>query len=231
MSEQADPPPTTAPIRIVIADDQAVVRAGVARILDAEDDMSVVAECTDGDEVPAAVAEHAPDLVLMDLRMKRVDGAAATRALRSRAGAPPVLVLTTFDHDDALWGALDAGAAGFVLKDASATDIHAAVRAVTAGGVWLDPEVAPRVLTTLRDSARPRRAEAARLDQLTARENDVLARIARGSTNREIAADLHLSEATVKTHVGAIFAKLGARDRAAAIVLAYEHGVVGLDPQ
>ena len=140
-----------------------------------------------------------------------------------------MLVLTTFDDDDVLWGALDAGAAGFVLKDASAEDLIAAARAVADGAAWLDPKVAPRVLAAFRSNVRPRLAEAARVDALTEREHDVLRLMARGATNAEIAAELFVSEATVKSHVGAIFSKLGVRDRAAAIVFAYDHGIV--DPQ
>ncbi|MFZ6004902.1 MAG: response regulator [Actinomycetota bacterium] len=218
-------------IRVLIVDDQPVVRAGVARILGVEDGFEVVAERDDGDEAVAAVAEHHPDLVLMDIRMRRVDGVTATRALQAKPDAPPVLVLTTFDDDDALWGALDAGAAGFVLKDTSAEDLIAAARAVAGGAAWLDPKVAPRVLTAFRSHVRPRLGEAARLPELTGREHDVLRRMARGATNAEIAAELLVSEATVKTHVGAIFAKLGARDRAAAIVFAYDHGIVDPRPE
>lgn len=217
-------------IRTVIVDDQPVVRAGVARILGPEDGFEVVAECDDGDEVVAAVAAHRPDLVLMDVRMRRVDGVTATRLLRQEADGPPVLVLTTFDDDDALWGALDAGAAGFVLKDASADDLIAAARAVAGGAAWLDPKVAPRVLGAFRANVRPRLAQAARVEELTGREHDVLRHMGRGATNREIGASLNVSEATVKSHVGAIFAKLGVRDRAAAIVFAYDHGIVGPGP-
>ena len=213
-------------IRVVIVDDQAVVRAGVARILGPDDGFEVVAECGDGDEVVDAVARHRPDIVLMDVRMRRVDGVEATRRLKAVSDEPPVLVLTTFDDDDALWGALDAGAAGFILKDASAEDLIAAARAVAGGAAWLDPKVAPRVLKAFRSNVRPRLAEAARIDQLTGREHDVLRHMARGATNTEIGASLIASEATVKSHVGAIFAKLNVRDRAAAIVFAYDHGIV-----
>ena len=218
-------------IRVVIVDDQAVVRAGVARILGPDDGFEVVAECGDGDEVVDAVARHRPDIVLMDVRMRRVDGVEATRRLKAASDAPPVLVLTTFDDDDALWGALDAGAAGFILKDASAEDLIAAARAVAGGAAWLDPKVAPRVLKAFRTNVRPRLAEAARIDQLTGREHDVLRHMARGATNTEIGASLIVSEATVKSHVGAIFAKLNVRDRAAAIVFAYDHGIVEPRPE
>jgi DNA-binding NarL/FixJ family response regulator len=216
-------------IRVIVVDDQRIVRTGVARILGPEDGFEVVAECADGDEVAAAVATHTPDLVLMDVRMRRMDGVTATRLLNDDASGPPVLVLTTFDDDDALWGALDAGAAGFVLKDASAEDLIAAARAVAGGAAWLDPKVTPRVLTAFRTNVRPRLAEAARVDDLTEREHDVLRLMARGATNGEIAAALIVSEATVKTHVGSIFTKLGVRDRAAAIVFAFDHGLV--DPR
>lgn len=216
-------------IRVIIVDDQPVVRAGVARILGPDDGFEVVAECDDGDEVVAAVAAQRPDLVLMDIRMRHLDGVSATRALQEQADPPPVLMLTTFDDDDALWGALDAGAAGFALKDAAAEDLLAAARAVAGGGAWLDPKVAPRVLGAFRNQVSPRRAEAARVEQLTEREHDVLRHMARGATNSEIAGSLLVGEATVKSHISAIFAKLGVRDRAAAIVFAYDHGIV--DPR
>ena len=145
-------------IRVLIVDDQPVVRAGVARILGPDDGFEVVAECDDGDEVLDAVALHQPDVVLMDVRMRRIDGVTATEQLRARGDEPPVLMLTTFDDDDVLWGALDAGAAGFVLKDASAEDLIAAARAVAGGAAWLDPKVAPRVLA--RGPRRPARAPA-----------------------------------------------------------------------
>jgi DNA-binding NarL/FixJ family response regulator len=217
-------------IRIVIVDDQPVVRAGVARILAPDDGFEVVAECDDGDQVVAAVAAHRPDLVLMDVRMRRLDGVTATRSLVSAGEAPPILMFTTFDDDDALWGALDAGAAGFILKDSSAEELIAAARAVAGGAAWLDPKVAPRVLRAFRTNVRPHLAEAARVTELTDREHDVLRHMARGATNAEIAAALIVSEATIKTHVGAVFSKLGVRDRAAAIVFAYDHGIVEPHP-
>jgi len=216
--------------RVLIVDDQAVVRAGVARILGPDDGFEVVAECDDGDQVPAAVAEHRPDVVLMDVRMRRVDGVAATRALAATHSAPPVLVLTTFDDDDVLWGALEAGAAGFVLKDASAEEIIAATRAVAGGAAWLDPAVTERVLARARGvapSAVPAAPAApARIPELTDREHDVLRLMATGATNVEIARALYVSEATVKTHVGHLLAKLGLRDRVQAVILAYETGLV-----
>jgi DNA-binding NarL/FixJ family response regulator len=218
-------------IRVIIVDDQAIVRAGVARILGPDDGFEVVAECDDGDEVAGAVAEHRPDIVLMDVRMRRMDGVTATRALADSVDGPAVLILTTFDEDDALWGALDAGAAGFILKDAPADSLIAAARAVAGGAAWLDPKVAPRVLQAFRSNVRPRLAEAAKIERLTGREHDVLRYMARGATNVEIADALTVSEATVKSHVGAIFSKLGVRDRAAAIVFAYDHGIVDPHPR
>lgn len=218
-------------IRVVIADDQPVVRAGVMRILGPDDGFEVVAECDDGDEVVAAVRAHRPDLVLMDVRMRRMDGVTAIGMLRTEVGdEPPVLVLTTFDDDDALWGVLDAGAAGFVLKDTSAADLIAAARAVAGGAAWLDPNVAPRVLDAFRTNVVPRRRSAAQVAQLTEREHEVLRLMARGATNPEIAGLLFVSEATIKTHVRSIFAKLGVRDRPAAIVFAYDYGIVDPHP-
>lgn len=214
-------------IRVVLVDDQPVVRAGIARILGPRDGFEVAAECADGAEVPDAIAQHPPDLVLMDVRMPKVDGLEATRRLRAEPDPPPVLVLTTFDEDDVLWGAIEAGAAGFVLKDAGASDLIAACRAVAGGGAWFDPGVTPRVLTAYRRAVAPSRREREKVDELTEREYAVVQMMARGATNAEIAAALHISSATVKTHVGAIFTKLGLRDRAAAIVFAFDHGLVG----
>jgi DNA-binding NarL/FixJ family response regulator len=217
-------------IRVALVDDQAIIRNGLARILSPEDGFEVIAECADGrqavDELPAL----SPDVVLMDIRMPVLDGIAATVALREADDALAVLVLTTFGEDEVLWGALEAGAAGFVLKDSSAEDLIAAVRAVAGGAAWFDPAVAPRILEHYRRRVAPIGREAARLELLTERERDVLRLMARGATNHEIAATLFVAEATVKTHVGSIFGKLGVRDRAAAIVFAYDHGVVTPGP-
>ena len=210
-------------IRVGLVDDQAIVRAGVARILSPEDGFEVVAECGDGVEAVDRLPSLTLDVVLMDIRMPRMDGIEATRSL---GGAVPVLVLTTFGEDEVLWGALEAGAAGFVLKDSSAEDLIAAVRAVAGGGAWFDQAVAPRVLAQYRRLVAPAAREVARIDDLTDREHDVLRLMARGATNAEIAGELFVAEATVKTHVGSIFMKLGVRDRPAAIVFAYDHGVV-----
>lgn len=212
-------------LTVLVVDDQELVRGGLRRILRRRDGF-VVTECADGDEVPAALAACRPDVVLMDLRMKRVGGIEATRALRARTAAPPVLVLTTFDDDELLSGALRSGAAGFLLKDSPAEDLIRAVRTVAAGGAWLDPSVTDRVLAGYR-RVRPAADRAAgRLAELTAREYEVLQLIGRGHSNGEIARALGIGEVTVKSHVGHIFGKLDLRDRAAAIVFAFDHGVV-----
>ena len=213
-------------IRVALVDDQAIVRAGLARILSPEDGFTVVAECSDGRQAVEELPALHPDIVLMDVRMPALDGVTATTALRALDEPLDVLVLTTFGEDEVLWGAIEAGAAGFVLKDSSAEDLIAAVRAVAEGGAWFDPGVAPRLLERYRRLVAPAARDAARLDELTDREHEVLRLMARGASNTEIARTLHVAEATVKTHVGGIFTKLGVRDRAAAIVFAYDHGVV-----
>lgn len=210
-------------LRVALVDDQAIVRSGVARILSPTDGFDIVAEFDDG----AALldGELDVDVVVMDIRMPGLDGIEATRRLQAMDAPPPVLILTTFGEDDLLWSAIEAGASGFVLKDTTAAALIAAVTAVAGGGAWFDPAVAPKVLDTYRRLA-PARREARRVEELTEREHDVLVLMARGATNAEIGESLHVSEATVKTHIGSIFAKLGARDRAAAIVYAYDHGIV-----
>jgi DNA-binding NarL/FixJ family response regulator len=213
-------------VRIAIVDDQAIVRAGLARILSPPDGFEVVAECADGLQAVEQLPALHPDVVLMDVRMPALDGIAATEQLRRLDEPLDVLVLTTFGEDEVLWGAIEAGAAGFVLKDSSAEELIAAVRAVAGGGAWFDPGVAPRLLERYRRVVAPAARDATKLDDLTDREHEVLRLMARGATNAEIATALHVAEATVKTHVGSIFGKLGVRDRAAAIVFAYDHGVV-----
>jgi DNA-binding NarL/FixJ family response regulator len=213
-------------IRVALVDDQAIVRAGLARILSPADGFEVVAECADGRQAVEELPELHPDVVLMDIRMPAMDGIAATRHLRALEDAPTVLVLTTFGEDEVLWGAVEAGAAGFVLKDSSAEELIAAVRAVAGGAAWFDPGVAPRLLERYRRVVAPAARGSARLDLLTEREREVLRLMARGATNAEIGRALHVAEATVKTHVGSIFAKVGVRDRPSAIVFAYDHGVV-----
>ena len=217
-------------IRVALVDDQAIIRTGVARILSPEDGFDIAAQYADGADAVAGLtgAEAVVvDVVVMDIRMPRLDGIAATRELQRLASPPAVIVLTTFDEDDLLWSAVEAGAGGFVLKDASAADLIAAVRAVAGGGGLVRPERRPPAARDVPQRWwRRRRREARRVDELTEREHEVLVLMARGATNAEIAERLYLSEATVKTHIGRIFMKLGARDRAAAIVFAYDHGVV-----
>jgi DNA-binding NarL/FixJ family response regulator len=215
----------TDPIRVLLVDDQELVRTGLRRILRRKDGFEIVAECADGDEVIAAVGASTPDVVVMDLRMRRVGGIDATRLLARTAGAPPVLALTTFQDDELLSGALRAGAAGFVLKDSPAEELIRAVRLVAAGEAVLDPAVTARVLQTYRSAPAPA-AAATDPGALTARELDVLTAIGRGLSNDEIAAELAISVVTVKSHIGNLFAKLGLRDRAAAVVYAFDHGLV-----
>jgi DNA-binding NarL/FixJ family response regulator len=213
-------------IRVLLVDDQELVRAGLRRILHPDEGFDVVGECDDGDQVAAAAARLKPDVVVMDVRMKRVDGAEATRQLRDQDGGPPVLVLTTFDDDEVLSAALRAGAAGFQLKDAPGEELMRSVRVVAQGGAWLDPAVTGRVLDAYRSTSVPDDRVRESIDQLTPRELEVLRMIGRGASNTEIAGELFVSEATVKSHIGHIFTKLGLRDRAAAIVFAFDHGLV-----
>jgi DNA-binding NarL/FixJ family response regulator len=217
-------------IRVLLVDDQELVRAGLRGLLRARFGFEIVGECADGDEVPAAVRSATPDVVLMDVRMPRVDGVAATRALAAQHGAPPVLALTTFDDDYALAGMLRAGAAGFVLKGIAAAELHRAVQAVAEGAAWLDPAVTGRVLSAYRTMPVRRQRRDDAFDALTAREREVLALIGRGRNNEEIAAELVVSGATVKTHVNHIFSKLGVRNRAAAVIFAYDNDLTHTGP-
>ncbi|MDX6725855.1 MAG: hypothetical protein QOK49_660 [Baekduia sp.] len=214
-------------IRVLLVDDQELVRAGLRGILRASFGFEIIGECADGDEVGAAVRSARPDVVLMDVRMPVVDGVTATQRLTAGHDAPPVLALTTFDDDQALAGMLRAGAAGFVLKGIAADELQRAVRVVAGGGAWLDPIVTGRVLAVYRTtpSAAARRDGPAAV--LTSREREVLALIGRGCTNDEIARQLVVSPLTVKTHVNHIFSKLDLRNRAAAIVFAFDHGLAG----
>ncbi|OHV55368.1 DNA-binding response regulator [Pseudofrankia sp. BMG5.36] len=211
---------------MLLVDDQELVRVGLKGILRARFGFEIVGECSDGAGVAAAVAHCRPDVVLMDVRMPVVDGVAATAALRRLADPPPVLVLTTFEDEEILAAALRAGASGFLLKGVPAEDLQRAVRTVAAGGAWLDPAVTGHVLTTYRAAPGLVPVQGAALNVLTARERQVLALIGRGATNQEIARELVLGEGTVKTHIGHLFAKLSLRDRAAAVVFAFDHGLV-----
>ena len=219
-------------VRVVVADDQAVVRAGFRTILQAEPDLVVVGEAADGAEAVAVAGRTRPDLVLMDVRMPGVDGLTATRRLAGPGVADPVavLVVTTFDLDEYVFAALRSGASGFLLKDIEPDELVAAVRVVAGGHGLVAPRVTRRLIAEFArcpaPGTAPRPAPPA-LGQLTDRERETLGLIARGLSNAEIAATLVLSPSTVKTHVGNLLAKLGCRDRVQAVVYAYEHGVVG----
>lgn len=213
-------------IRVLVVDDQALVRAGFRMILDAEPDLQVVGEAADGIEAVEAAARSHPDVILMDVRMPRLDGVEATARIAQGADAPRVLILTTFDLDEYVFAALRAGASGFLLKDTPADDLVAAVRVVAAGDALLSPSVTRRVIEEFAAQAAPGTTATADLGTLTEREHEVLVLMARGLSNAEIATQLYLSETTVKTHVGRVLMKLHLRDRVQAVVLAYESGLV-----
>ncbi|MEU5190590.1 response regulator transcription factor [Streptomyces klenkii] len=212
-------------IRVVVADDQELVRSGFAMILSAQPDIEVVAEAGDGAEAVAAVRLHAPDVVLLDIRMPRMDGIEAARAICAESGCKAVM-LTTFDQDDYVYEALHAGASGFLLKDVRRDDLVHAVRVVVAGDSLLAPSVARRLVAdfTSRGQAAPTAAPA--LGALTARERETLVLLGRGLSNAEIAVELVVSEHTVKTHVSNVLSKLGLRDRIQAVICAYETGLI-----
>ena len=211
-------------IRIGIADDQPMIRAGLRSLLEREEEIVVVGEATDGDEAVRLARREVPDVMLIDIRMPNTDGIAATRTIVSELPMIRVLVVTTFDLDEYVFGALRAGASGFLLKDAPAEDLVAAVQVVAAGDALLGPTVTRRVIEAF--VARPTPSQPPGLDELTRREREVLALVARGGTNAEIARDLVIAETTVKSHLGRILFKLGARDRVQAVIAAYEGGVV-----
>ncbi|MCL2395759.1 MAG: response regulator transcription factor [Acidimicrobiaceae bacterium] len=213
-------------IGVLLVDDQDLVRAGLRQILAPRYGFDVVGEADDGAAALAFLGTARPDLVVMDVRMRGMDGIEATRRIVGLDDSPPVLVLTTFGEDEILSGALRAGASGFQLKDAAGEDLVAAARAVAGGQGWLDPAVTGRVLASYRAGAPSREAVARDLALLTAREVEVLRLIGRGDTNAEIADALYIGEGTVKTHIGHLFTKLGLRDRAAAVVFAFDHGLV-----
>jgi DNA-binding NarL/FixJ family response regulator len=212
------------PVRIVVADDQQVVRAGFAALLDTQPDLAVVATASNGAEAIRVCREQRPDVVLMDVRMPVMDGIAATRELTADGAPPRILMLTTFDLDEHVYDALVAGASGFLLKDATAERLFDAVRVVAAGEALLAPSVTRRLIGEFA-RLRPRPALPA-LAELTPRETEVLRLVAEGLSNAEIAARLVVGEETVKTHVSRVLRKLGLRDRAQAVVTAYESGLV-----
>ena len=219
------------PVRVLIADDQALVRAGFRMILDAEDDLEVVGEASDGLEAVEQARRLKPDVVLMDIRMPELDGIEATRRVLAEAGQHPVrvLMLTTFDLNEYVYEALRAGASGFLLKDVPPEQLAAGIRVVAEGEALLAPSVTKRLISDFSAARAAKAAEEnppAGLDELTTREMEVFKLIARGMSNSEIASELVVSETTVKTHVARILMKLGLRDRVQAVVLAYESGLV-----
>lgn len=217
-------------IKVLIADDQAMVRQGFGALLAAQPDLLVVGDAADGEQAVAQTRRLDPDVVLMDVRMPVLDGLEATRRLLGgRTGdGPRVLILTTFDLDDYVYEALRAGASGFLLKDAPAADLVNAVRVVASGEALLAPTVTRRLIAEFASRPHTDRPRPTSLNSLTPRETEVLRLIARGRSNQEIAADLVVAEQTVKTHIGRILGKLGLRDRAQAVVLAYESGLVAV---
>jgi DNA-binding NarL/FixJ family response regulator len=213
-------------VRVVIADDQGMVRSGFTILLNSEPGIEVVGEAVNGREAIARAAELRPDVMLMDVRMPVLDGLQATRQITATDGAPKVLVLTTFDLDDYVYQALRWGASGFLLKDASAGELANAVRVVAAGDALLSPGVTKRLIAEFARMGAPRGPSRKNLANLTERESEVLALVACGMSNAEIAGRLVVAEQTVKTHVSRILMKLGLRDRTQAVVLAYETGLV-----
>ena len=213
--------------RVVIVDDQGMVRAGFRSLLEGEADLEVVGEAANGEQAVEVVSRLAPDVTLMDIRMPVLDGIAATRRLLEAGSTTRVLVLTTFDLDEYVFEALRAGASGFLLKDAPAEELAAAIRVVAAGDSLLAPGVTRRVIDAFVRTAAPTRpASSPQLASLTPRELEVLGLLGRGLSNLDIAQRLYVSEGTTKTHVSNVLAKLGLRDRVQAVVFAYEHGVV-----
>ncbi|MFL6124127.1 response regulator [Actinophytocola sp.] len=214
------------PIRVLVVDDDALVRSGLTMMLDGADGLRVVGEAGDGDQVPAALDAHPTDVVLMDIRMPRVNGIAATARARARANPPEVIVLTTFDSDENVLRALRAGASGFLLKDAPPTEIATAIRRVAAG----EPILSPRITRRLMDRAATEAGAYARartaLANLSAREHDVAVAVGQGRTNAEIAAELHVSVATVKAHITKVLTKLDAGNRTQIALLVHDAGLV-----
>ena len=213
-------------IRALVADDQQAVRAGLAALLETQDDIAVVATAADGEEAVRLSDEHRPDVVLMDIRMPVLDGIAATRSVCAAPDGPRVLVLTTFDLDEYVYDALQAGASGFLLKDAPPEKLFEAVRVVATGDALLAPGVTRRLIAEFARLRPPQRTRPEDLDALTPRELEILGLVAAGHSNHEIADRLVLSNETVKTHVSHVLRKLGLRDRAQAVVAAYESGLV-----
>jgi DNA-binding NarL/FixJ family response regulator len=213
-------------VRVLVVDDQALVRAGFRMILEAHDDMDVVGEAADGRQAVALARAHAPDVILMDVRMPGMDGIEATRAVVAEQPATRVLVLTTFDLDEYVYDALRAGASGFLLKDVPADQLADGIRLVAQGEALLAPSATRRLIHEFARTSPARRDPPPAMAELTPRELEVFRLIARGRSNAEIAGELFVGETTVKTHVTRILMKLGVRDRVQAVVLAYESGIV-----
>jgi DNA-binding NarL/FixJ family response regulator len=220
--------PGTGPIKVLLADDQALVRSGFRLLLEVEDDITVVGEATDGGEAVSMVRATRPNVVLMDIRMPVLDGIQATRQIAATPGLEQarVLILTTYDSDSYVFDALEAGASGFVLKDAGPAELLHAIRVVAAGEALLAPKITRRLIAQFTASRTANHAAEKRLAVLTQRERQVLALVGQGLSNREIAAELTLSPATARTHVSRAMTKLGARDRAQLVVVAYQTGLV-----
>ncbi len=218
-------------IRVLIADDQPLVRTGLRTIIDAQPDLDVVGEARDGNDAIASVARLRPDVIVMDIRMPSMDGIEATRRLTAADPAARVLVLTTFDLDEYVYDSLRAGASGFLLKDAPPAELTAAIRVVAAGDALIAPSITRRLIEAFVGRSRATPDVSRRAAELTAREQEVLALLARGQANAEIAAALVLGENTIKSHVAHILDKLGARNRVEAAIIAHELGLVGPDPR
>jgi DNA-binding NarL/FixJ family response regulator len=213
-------------IGVVVADDQATVRAGFRLLIDSEPDLAVLGQAANGAEAVAVASRTCPDVVLMDIRMPVLDGIEATRRITAAGPPPRVLILTTFDLDEYVFGALRAGASGFMLKDRSPEELLSAIRVVAAGEALLAPNVTHRLIAHFTRQPDPLRPPQGAMAQLTAREREVLVQVAHGLSNTEIAGRLAMSVPTAKTHVSRILAKLAARDRAQLVVLAYQAGLV-----
>ena len=221
--------PLDRPLRIALVDDQPLVRAGFTMVIDSQDDMEVVAQASDGVEAVDVLRGRTVDVVLMDVRMPRKDGIEATSEILAQAPegrAPKIIVLTTFDLDEYVVAAIRAGASGFLLKDAQPEDLLGAIRTVHRGDAVIAPSATRRLLERVVRAPEPQEKDTAILDPLTEREREVLTLMGRGFSNREIGAELFVAEATVKTHVGRVLAKLGARDRVQAVIISFETGLV-----
>ncbi|MFC7463888.1 response regulator [Brachybacterium sp. GCM10030252] len=221
--------PLDHPLRIALVDDQPLVRAGFAMVIDSQQDMEVVVQAADGAAAVDQLRARTVDVVLMDVRMPRMDGIEATEKILAQAPegrAPRVVVLTTFDLDEYVVAAIRAGASGFLLKDAQPEDLLGAIRTVHRGDAVIAPSATRRLLARVVAAPEPQQKDTSVLDELTDREREVLTLMGRGFSNQEIAAELFVAEATVKTHVGRVLAKLGARDRVQAVIIAFETGLV-----